>query len=75
MTSLFEETIWDEVAFASRMQEYPEEKVKKLTDEALQIFGLEKYKKRYIFSLDEDLKDIPCHYQCPAARSKNLINR
>jgi energy-coupling factor transporter ATP-binding protein EcfA2 len=53
---LFAETIWDEVAFAPRMVDYPEEEVKRLTEEAMQVFGLNEYQHRYIYGLDEDLK-------------------
>jgi energy-coupling factor transporter ATP-binding protein EcfA2 len=53
---LFAETIWEEIAFAPRMVDYPEDEVKRLTDEAMQVFGLDAYKNRYIFGLDEDLK-------------------
>jgi energy-coupling factor transporter ATP-binding protein EcfA2 len=38
------------------MVDYPEDEVKRLTDEAMQVFGLDAYKNRYIFGLDEDLK-------------------
>lgn len=53
---LFAETIWDEIAFAPRMVDYPEEKVKELTEEAMKVFGLNKHQDRYIYGLDEDLK-------------------
>ncbi|PWH19551.1 MAG: hypothetical protein DDG59_02660 [Anaerolineae bacterium] len=53
---LFAETIWDEIAFAPRMLDLPEEEVKRLTEEAMKVFDLEPYKGRYIFGLDEDLK-------------------
>ncbi len=53
---LFAETIWDEIAFAPRMIDLPEDEVKRLTEEAMKVFDLEAYKDRYIFGLDEDLK-------------------
>lgn len=53
---LFAETIWEEIAFAPRMVDYPEDKVKELTDQAMKVFGLDKYQDRYIYGLDEDLK-------------------
>jgi energy-coupling factor transporter ATP-binding protein EcfA2 len=30
--------------------------VNRLTEEAMEVFGLDKYQKRYVYSLDEDLK-------------------
>lgn len=53
---LFAETIWDEIAFAPRMIDLPEDEVKRLTEEAMKVFDLEAHKDRYIFGLDEDLK-------------------
>jgi energy-coupling factor transport system ATP-binding protein len=53
---LFAETIWDEIAFAPRMVDYPEDQVKQLTEESMKIFGLNEYQDRYIYGLDEDLK-------------------
>jgi energy-coupling factor transport system ATP-binding protein len=53
---LFAETIWEEVAFAPRMLDFPEDKVSQLTDESLEVFNLNEHKDRYIFGLDEDLK-------------------
>ncbi len=53
---LFAETIWEEIAFAPRMVDLPEEEVKKLTEEAMKVFDLQAHKDRYIFGLDEDLK-------------------
>lgn len=53
---LFAETIWDEIAFAPRMIDLPEDEVKRLTEEAMRVFDLEAHKDRYIFGLDEDLK-------------------
>jgi len=53
---LFAETIWDEVEFAPKMMELDEEETKKLTEEALEVFDLTKFRKRYVLGLDEDLK-------------------
>lgn len=53
---LFAETIWDEIAFAPMMMDLDEEEVKRLTEEALEVFDLNKHSKRYVYSLDEDLK-------------------
>jgi energy-coupling factor transport system ATP-binding protein len=53
---LFAETIWDEVEFAPKMMELDEEESKKLTEEALEVFDLNKFRKRYVLGLDEDLK-------------------
>lgn len=53
---LFAETIWDEIAFAPRMMDLDDEDVKRLTEEALEVFDLNQHKKRYVYSLDEDLK-------------------
>jgi energy-coupling factor transport system ATP-binding protein len=53
---LFAETIWDEVEFAPKMMELEEEESKKLTEEALEVFDLTKFRKRYVLGLDEDLK-------------------
>ncbi len=53
---LFAETIWDEVEFAPKMMELEEEETKKLTEEALEVFDLTKFRKRYVLGLDEDLK-------------------
>ncbi|MCS7247428.1 MAG: energy-coupling factor transporter ATPase [Anaerolineales bacterium] len=53
---LFAETIWEEIAFAPRMIDLPEEEIKRLTEEAMKVFDLEPHKDRYIFGLDEDLK-------------------
>jgi energy-coupling factor transport system ATP-binding protein len=53
---LFAETIWDEVEFAPKMMELDEEETKKLTEEALEVFDLTPYRKRYVLGLDEDLK-------------------
>ena len=53
---LFEETIWDEVAFAPKMMELDDGEITELTEEALKVFGLNEHKKRYIYGLDEDLK-------------------
>lgn len=53
---LFAETIWDEVAFAPRMVDYNEDEVNRLTEESLKVFDLGKYRKRYIYGLNEDLK-------------------
>lgn len=53
---LFAETIWDEVEFAPKMMELEEEESKKLTEEALEVFDLMKFRKRYVLGLDEDLK-------------------
>lgn len=53
---LFAETIWDEVEFAPKMMELEDEEVKQLTEEALEVFDLTPYRKRYVLGLDEDLK-------------------
>jgi energy-coupling factor transporter ATP-binding protein EcfA2 len=53
---LFAETIWDEVEFAPKMMELDEEESKRLTEEALEVFDLTKFRKRYVLGLDEDLK-------------------
>lgn len=53
---LFAETIWDEVEFAPKMMELDEEESKKLTEEALEVFDLTPYRRRYVLGLDEDLK-------------------
>jgi energy-coupling factor transport system ATP-binding protein len=53
---LFAETVWEEVAFAPRMLDYKEDKVKELTEEALKVFSLGESRNRYIYGLDEDLK-------------------
>lgn len=53
---LFAETIWDEVEFAPKMMELDEEETKQLTEEALEVFDLTPYRKRYVLGLDEDLK-------------------
>ncbi len=53
---LFAETIWDEVEFAPKMMELDEEETKQLTEEALEVFNLTPYRKRYVLGLDEDLK-------------------
>jgi energy-coupling factor transporter ATP-binding protein EcfA2 len=53
---LFAESIWDEVAFAPKMMEFDPQKVKELTNEALELFDLQQYQNRYIYGLDEDLK-------------------
>lgn len=53
---LFEETIWDEVAFAPTMMDLKKDEISRLTNEALKVFDLDKHKKRYIYGLDEDLK-------------------
>jgi energy-coupling factor transporter ATP-binding protein EcfA2 len=38
------------------MMDYDPQKVKELTDEALELFELQEYQDRYIYGLDEDLK-------------------
>jgi energy-coupling factor transport system ATP-binding protein len=53
---LFAETIWDEVEFAPKMMELDEEETKQLTEEALEVFNLTPYRRRYVLGLDEDLK-------------------
>jgi energy-coupling factor transport system ATP-binding protein len=53
---LFAETIWDEVEFAPKMMELDEEETKLLTEEALEVFDLTPYRRRYVLGLDEDLK-------------------
>jgi energy-coupling factor transport system ATP-binding protein len=53
---LFAETIWDEVEFAPKMMELEEEEAKQLTEEALEVFDLTPYRRRYVLGLDEDLK-------------------
>lgn len=53
---LFAETIWDEVEFAPKMMELEEEESKRLTEEALEVFDLTEFRKRYVLGLDEDLK-------------------
>jgi energy-coupling factor transport system ATP-binding protein len=53
---LFAETIWDEVEFAPKMMELEEEETKQLTEEALEVFDLSPYRRRYVLGLDEDLK-------------------
>jgi energy-coupling factor transporter ATP-binding protein EcfA2 len=53
---LFAETIWDEVEFAPKMMELDEAEIKKLTEEALEVFDLTKFRNRYVLGLDEDLK-------------------
>jgi energy-coupling factor transport system ATP-binding protein len=53
---LFAETIYDEVEFAPKMMELDEEETKQLTEEALEVFNLTPYRKRYVLGLDEDLK-------------------
>jgi energy-coupling factor transport system ATP-binding protein len=53
---LFAETIWDEVEFAPKMMELDEEETKQLTEEALEVFDLTPYRRRYVLGLDEDLK-------------------
>jgi energy-coupling factor transport system ATP-binding protein len=53
---LFAETIYDEVAFAPKMMDLPEADIKRLSEEALQVFDLTGMKNRYVYSLDEDLK-------------------
>jgi energy-coupling factor transport system ATP-binding protein len=53
---LFAETIWDEVEFAPKMMELDEEESKRITEEALEVFDLTKFRKRYVLGLDEDLK-------------------
>jgi energy-coupling factor transport system ATP-binding protein len=53
---LFAETIWEEIAFAPKMMDLDDAEVNRLTEEAMEVFGLDKYQKRYVYSLDEDLK-------------------
>ena len=53
---LFAETIYDEIAFAPKMMDLPKEQVEQLTEEALKVFDLTEHSKRYVYSLDEDLK-------------------
>jgi energy-coupling factor transport system ATP-binding protein len=53
---LFAETIWDEVEFAPKMMELEEEESKRLTEEALEVFDLTEFRRRYVLGLDEDLK-------------------
>jgi energy-coupling factor transport system ATP-binding protein len=53
---LFAETIWDEVEFAPKMMELEDEEAKQLTEEALEVFDLTPYRRRYVLGLDEDLK-------------------
>jgi energy-coupling factor transport system ATP-binding protein len=53
---LFAESIWDEIAFAPKMMDFDPQKVKELTEEALELFELQEYQDRYIYGLDEDLK-------------------
>lgn len=53
---LFAETIYDEVAFAPKMMDLKEDDIKRLTEEALQVFDLTQMKNWYVYSLDEDLK-------------------
>jgi energy-coupling factor transport system ATP-binding protein len=53
---LFAETIYEEVAFAPKMMDLPQAEIKRLSEEALQVFDLTGMKNRYVYSLDEDLK-------------------
>jgi energy-coupling factor transporter ATP-binding protein EcfA2 len=53
---LFAERIWDEVAFASEVRDLDKDEVKRLTEDALEVFGLSDYRNRYVYGLDEDLK-------------------
>lgn len=53
---LFAETIWEEVAFAPKMQDLKDDQVERLTKEALDVFELYPHRNRYVHGLDEDLK-------------------
>ncbi len=53
---LFAETVREEIRFAPRMLEMSKEQMDKEVQEAMDVFGLYPYRKRFIYGLDEDIK-------------------
>jgi energy-coupling factor transporter ATP-binding protein EcfA2 len=53
---LFAETVREEIRFAPRMLEMSKEQMDKEVQEAMDVFDLYPYRKRFIYGLDEDIK-------------------
>ena len=53
---LFAETVREEIRFAPRMLEMSKEEMDKEVQDAMDVFDLYPYRKRYIYGLDEDIK-------------------
>jgi energy-coupling factor transport system ATP-binding protein len=53
---LFAETVREEIRFAPRMLEMSKEQMDQEVQEAMDVFDLYPYRKRFIYGLDEDIK-------------------